>query len=147
MTPMTHALERLSSSHSSIVAAVEDGGFYSSTRRLWSAVYYKVFECTEHSAIEIHRQLCQVYGHTRLGSQHISCRSSAGRCLIISHPIARTSRPEISIFSYNSSNSSPVSVSVSRMTNFVDLNELIVNHTHTYIMCGKQREVTVTIYP
>ena len=38
------------SSHSTIVAAVEDGGSYSSTRRLWSAVYDKVCECTEHSA-------------------------------------------------------------------------------------------------
>ena len=30
--------------------------------------------------IEIHRQLCQVYGHTRLDDQHIPCRSSTGRC-------------------------------------------------------------------
>ena len=36
--------------------------------------------------IEIHRQLCQIYGHTRLDGQHISCRRSAGRCLIIIHP-------------------------------------------------------------
>ena len=43
----------------------------------------------------IHRQLCQVYDHTRLDGQHISCRSSAGRCLIIILPIARTSRPVI----------------------------------------------------
>ena len=42
--------------------------------------------------IEIHRQLCQVYGQTRLDSQHISYTSSAGRCLII-HTIARTSHP------------------------------------------------------
>ena len=41
--------------------------------------------------IKIHRQLCQVFGHTRLDGQHISCKSSAGRCLII-HSIARTSR-------------------------------------------------------
>ena len=43
--------------------------------------------------IEIHRQLCQVYGHTRIYGQHICCSSSAGRCLIIIHPIAQTSRP------------------------------------------------------
>ena len=30
--------------------AVEDGGSYSSIRRLWSAIYDKVFECAEHSA-------------------------------------------------------------------------------------------------
>ena len=40
-------------------------------------------------------------GHTRLDGQHISCRSSAGMCLIIIHPIARTSRPVISIFLNN----------------------------------------------
>ena len=33
-------------------------------------------------------------GHTRLDGQHISFRSSPGRCLI-NHPIARTSRPLI----------------------------------------------------
>ena len=44
---------------------------------------------------EIHRQLCQVYGHTRSNGQQISCRSSAERCLIIIHLIARTSRPVI----------------------------------------------------
>ena len=42
---------------------------------------------------------------------HISCRSSAGRCLII-HPIVRTSRPVISIFSYTSRNSCPICFSV-----------------------------------
>ena len=55
--------------------------------------------------IEIHHQLCQVYGHTCLNSQNIYCRSSAGRCLIIIHSIAWTSRPVISIFSYTSRNS------------------------------------------
>ena len=40
------------------------------------------------------RQLCQVYGHTRLDGQHISCRSSAERCLIIIPiPITRNSLP------------------------------------------------------
>ena len=64
--------------------------------------------------IEIHRQLCQVYGQTRPDGQRISCRSSVGRCLIFIHPIGRISRPVISIFSRTSKNSYPVSVS--RMT-------------------------------
>ena len=68
------------------------------------------------AGIEIHCQLCQVYGHTRLDGQHISWRSSAGRCLIIIHTIARTSRPVISIFSYTSRNSCTVSIRVFRMT-------------------------------
>ena len=65
--------------------------------------------------IEIHRQLWQVYGLTRLDGQHISGKSSTWRCSII-HPIARTSHPVISIFSYTSRNSCSVSVSVFRMT-------------------------------
>ena len=52
---------------------------------------------------------------TRFDGPLISCRSSAGRYLIIL-PIARTSRPVISIFSYTSRNSCPVSISVFRMT-------------------------------
>ena len=55
--------------------------------------------------IEIHRQLCHDYGHTQLDGQRMSCRNSAGRCLIIIHPITRTSRPVISFFSYTSRNS------------------------------------------
>jgi hypothetical protein len=47
---MSHSLTVLLRSHSSIVAAVEDEGSYSSSRRLWSAVSDKVVECTEHSA-------------------------------------------------------------------------------------------------
>ena len=43
---MTHAFR----SHSCIVAAIEVGGSYFSSRRLWSSVYDKLFECTEHSA-------------------------------------------------------------------------------------------------
>ena len=66
------------------------------------------------ASIEIHRQ--HVYGHTRLNGQHISCRSSARRCLIIYRFIARTSRPVISIFSYTSRNSCPVNISVFIMT-------------------------------
>ena len=104
------------SSHSSIIAAVEDGIYYFSSRRLWSAVCDKVFEITEHSVIEIHRQLCLVYGLTRLYGQHNACRSSNGKFLINIHPTVRTSRPVISIFSYISRNSCPVSVSVFRMT-------------------------------
>ena len=38
------------SSHCSIILAVEDGSSYSSSRRLWSAICDKVFECSEHSA-------------------------------------------------------------------------------------------------
>ena len=66
--------------------------------------------------IEIDRQLCQVCDHTSLDGQHISSRSSTWRYLIIVHPVARMSRPEISIFSHISRNSCPVSVSVFRMT-------------------------------
>ena len=54
-------------------------------------------------------------GHTRPCGQLTSCRSSSGRCLII-HPIARISRPVISIFSYTSRNSCSISVSVFRTT-------------------------------
>ena len=71
------------------------------------------------------RQLCQVYGHTWLDGQHISCRSSAGRCLIIIHPIVRTSHLVISIFSYTSRNSCPVSVSFIRMTE-AEMNATVV---------------------
>ena len=49
-----------------------------------------VFECTEHSADRSSLSLCQIYGHTRLDGQHISCWSSSGRCLLIIYPIART---------------------------------------------------------
>ena len=65
--------------------------------------------------IEIHRELCHIFGHTRLDGQHISCRSSTGRCLIIIHPIARTVAQWFPSF-YFSRNSYPVSVSVFRMT-------------------------------
>ena len=65
--------------------------------------------------IEIHRQLCQVCDHTQLDGQHISCRSSAARCLITIHPIAQTSRPVISNFSYTSRRSCSVRVSVFRV--------------------------------
>ena len=66
--------------------------------------------------IKIHRQLCQVYGHAQLDGQHISCRTSAGLCLIVIHSLARNSRSMIFIFSYTSWNSCAVSVSVFRMT-------------------------------
>ena len=68
------------------------------------------------ASIKMHRQLCQVYGHILLGGQHISCRSSAEKCLIIIHHISRISRPVISIFFYTSRNSWPVRVSVLKMT-------------------------------
>ena len=66
--------------------------------------------------IEIHRQLCQIYGHTWFDGQHNSCISSAGRYIIIFHHISRTSRPVIYTFSYTSKNSCPVSVNVFRLT-------------------------------
>ena len=59
---------------------------------------------------------CRIkFGHTWHGGQHISCRSSGGRFLII-HPIAQIPRPVIFIFSYTSRNSGPVIVSVLKMT-------------------------------
>ena len=103
------------SSPSSIVAALNDGGSYSSTHRLWSAVYDKVLNAQSKTPIDIHRQLCQVYGYTQLDIQHISSRSSAGSCLIM-HPIDRTSQPVIPVFSYTSRNSCPASFNVFRMT-------------------------------
>ena len=75
----------------------------------------KFFNAQSIAPIKIH-QLCQVYGHTWLDGQHISCRSSTGRCLIIIYPIARILRPGISIFPYTSRNSFPVSISVFKMT-------------------------------
>ena len=45
---MTHAVEDFQNTHSSIVAAVEDGCSYSSSRQVLSAVCDKVFECTEY---------------------------------------------------------------------------------------------------
>ena len=78
-------------------------------------VVLKFLNAQSIAPIEIHRQLCQIYGHTRLDGQRISC-SSSGRCLVIIHPIVRTSRPPIFIFSYISRNSCPDSVSVFRTT-------------------------------
>ena len=76
----------------------------------------KDFECTEHSSDRnspsVVPSLCP---HTAR-RQHITCRSSAGRCSIIIHPIVRTSCPVISIFSYTRRNSCPVRVSIFRMT-------------------------------
>ena len=64
--------------------------------------------------------------HTRLGGQHISCRSSTGRCLFIIHPIARSSRLVISIFSHFSRNSCSVSVSLFRITRGGDKSHTVV---------------------
>ena len=60
----------------------------------------KLLKALRIAPIEIHRQLCQVYGHTRLDGPDISCRISAGGCLFIIHPISRTSRPVIFIILY-----------------------------------------------
>ena len=73
----------------------------------------KFLNAQSRASIEIFRQLCQVYGRTLLDGQQFSCRRSTGRCLIIS---PYTSHPVISIFSYTSRNSCPVSISVFRMT-------------------------------
>ena len=73
-------------------------------------------------------------GHTRLDGQHISCRSSAGRFLVIL-PIAWTSHPAISIFSYTSRNSCLVSVSVFRITE----RRRLVSHS-----CSNYRQQTST---
>ena len=71
-----------------------------------------VFECTEHTADRNSSWAVPgLWSH-----QHISCRSSAGKCLIIIHLIARTSRPVIYIFSCTSRNSCLLSASVFRMT-------------------------------
>ena len=75
----------------------------------------KFFNAKSIAPIEIHHELCQVYGLTRLDGQHISCRSSAGRCLINIHSITLTSRSVIFIFSYTSINSCWISVSVFKM--------------------------------
>ena len=53
--------------------------------------------------------------HDSTDGQYISCRNSAGRCLIIIHLIAQTSRPVIFIFSYTSRNSFPINSSLFRM--------------------------------
>ena len=50
---MKHVLAGLPNSHSSIVAAIEDRGSYSSTHPLWRAVYDKIFKFTERSADRI----------------------------------------------------------------------------------------------
>ena len=76
----------------------------------------KFFNAQSIVLIKIHCHYCQVSGHTWFDVQHISCRSSAGRCLIIIHPTARTSRSVISICSYTSGNSCLVCFSIFRMT-------------------------------
>ena len=76
---------------------------------VWSVI--EVLKSQSIALNEIHRQLCQVYGHTRLDCQHLSNRGLAGKCLFTIHSIARTSHPVISIFSYTSRNSCLVGVS------------------------------------
>ena len=69
----------------------------------------KFFNALSKALVEIHLQLCQVYGHMARRSTHLLLEFG-GRCLIIIHPVTRTSRPVSSIFSYTSRNSCPVSV-------------------------------------
>ena len=91
---MMHALADFPSSYNSIVAAVEDGGSYFNTCRPWSVICDKVYECTEHSAnLNPSSAVSGLWSHTTRRMVNISCRNSAGRCLIIIHRIARTSRP------------------------------------------------------
>ena len=69
---MTHALAGLPESHSNIVEAVEDWGSYSSTRRLWSAVYGKVPECTKQSAdLNSSSTVPGLWPHTARRSTHL----------------------------------------------------------------------------
>ena len=86
------------SSHNSIVAAVEVGGSNSNTRRPWSMICDKVFECAEHSAdpnpSSAVSGLCP---HTTRRSTHILQEFSLEVFNHI-HLIARTSRPVIFIF-------------------------------------------------
>ena len=95
---MPHALAGLTESQSNIVAAAEDGGSYSWTRRLWSAVYDKVFECEEHRADRnTSSSLPSLWPHTVRGSTHLL--QEFGREVFIHHPpYTRTSRPVISSF-------------------------------------------------
>ena len=73
-------------SHSSIVAAVEDEDSYSSSHRLRGVSEIKFLNAQSIAPIGIHRQLCQIYGHTQFDGRHISFRSSAGRCLTLLLP-------------------------------------------------------------
>ena len=96
---MRHALAGIPSSHSSIVAAFGDGGSYSTTRWLWFAACGKVFECTRHSANR--NSLSAVPGlWPYMARRPIHLLQEF-------HPISRTSRPVISIFSYTSVRSAP----------------------------------------
>ena len=93
----------------------EDGGSYSTARRLWNVVCFTLFECTEHSADRNSSSavpdLCP---HTARRSTHLL--QEFGWEVFNHPPYSRTSRPVISIFSYNSRNSSSVSVRGFTMT-------------------------------
>ena len=83
---MMLALSGLSNSHCNIVAAVEIEALISAPADCEVRSVIKFLNAQSLAPIEIHRQLCQVYGHTRFDGQHISCSSSSGMCLIIIHP-------------------------------------------------------------
>ena len=69
---MRHALAGLPEFYNSIVATIEGGGCHSITRRLWSAVCDKVFECTEHSADRNSSPAVSgLYPHTVRRSTHL----------------------------------------------------------------------------
>ena len=78
---------------------------------IWGSAASRTEHCTDqNSSSAVPGQ----WPHTAHG-QHISCRSSDGRCLIMIHLITQTSHPVISIYSYTSRNSCPVSISIFRM--------------------------------
>ena len=84
--------------------------FASPTSQALHLIYLASRPCSEQAA-----GLVLLHSNSRHDGQHISCRSSAGSCSII-HPITRTSRPVISIFSYTSKNFSMLSVRVFSIT-------------------------------
>ena len=110
-----------------IVATVEDGGSYSSSRRLWNAVFDKIFECTEHNADRnlstvvpaviprflfhkivteylLFRKLCIRWVPKQLAPEHKAKRMESPLTIMCF------------IISYTSRNSYPATVSIFRIT-------------------------------
>ena len=75
-------------------------------QKLWWAIQNK-----QHGILSAGEMSCCpiMLGHTWLDDQHISCRTSGLRCLIL-HSLARNLCPVISIISYSLRNFCPVSV-------------------------------------
>ena len=119
-------------SNSRIFAAVDVGGSYSSTCRLWSMVCDKVFECTEHrSDRNSWSTMPGLWPRKAWRSTHLLQKFSWE---VFNHhpPITRISCPVISIFSYTSRNSCPVSVF--RMTDW--------DEYHSGLNAGRQTSTT-----